>query len=98
MISNKILSAKKKITEEDPKPKKNRNILGYMNKKIKNNYGKYSGIVDDSGKSIDNPTVKQSVETMIKYLNKNTPESNVYRQEHIHSTKNYDRKKIAPIA
>lgn len=62
-------------------------------KRIKNNYGKYSGIVDDKGKAIDNPTVEQSMKTMIQYMKNNTPESNVYRPEHIHTSLVYDKKR-----
>ena len=76
---------------DDGKPKKN--LLSFKKKKIKNNYSKYSGIIDDNGKPIDNPTVEQSVKTMVNYLKNNTPESNIYRAEHAHTSLLYDKKK-----
>jgi len=95
-----IFSSKKQPIEikEDENPKKNKNLLSYKRKRIKNNYGKYSGIVDENGRHIDNPTIEQSVKTMIQYLNKNTPESNVYRPEHAHRAVNYNRKAIKTLA
>lgn len=84
---------KLKITKpvEDDKPKKNK-------KKIPTQYGIYSGIINDEGKSIDNPTVDESMRTMIKYSKNNRPPesdepSNVYRDKMIHIGMAYNRKK-----
>lgn len=96
MINNKLLAAKKENPIDEEKPKKNKNILGFRKEKIKNNYGKYSGVIDEEGKAIDNPTYDQSVKTMVSYLKKNTPESNVYRAEHAHRAVNYNRKTLKP--
>lgn len=63
-------------------------------KKIKNNYGKYSGIVNEKGEAIDNPTVEQSMKTMVKYLKHNwKDESNTYRPEHAHTSLVYKKPK-----
>jgi len=56
-------------------------------------YGKYSGVIDEKGKSIESPSELQSVKTMAEYMKKNNPESNVYRSEFQHIPVNYDRKK-----
>ncbi len=56
-------------------------------------YGKYSGNVDESGKTISNPTESQAITTMAKYMKNNKPESNVYRPEFSHLGLAYDRKK-----
>lgn len=82
-----LQSIKSKMGMSDDKPKKD------SKKKIPTTYGKYSGIVDDDGKTVDNPTVKQAMSTMLKYMKNNTPESNVYRPEYIHTSVLYNRKK-----
>lgn len=72
------------ITGDDPKKKK-----------LKNQYGKYSGIVDDTGKSVDTPSAIQAIKNMVSYLKNNTPDSNVYRPEHAHTSAVYDKNKIS---
>lgn len=62
-------------------------------KKLKSQYNKYSGVIDDNGKPVDNPTALQSMKTMVQYLKHNTPESNVYRPEHAHTSLLYSKKK-----
>lgn len=89
---NKLLEAK-----DDDKPSKRRSILA-LKKTVVNNYSKYSGIVDDNGKPVDNPSVLESVKTMIKYLKKNTPESNVYRPEHAHRAVNYNKHRPVTVS
>ncbi len=56
-------------------------------------YNKYSGNVDEDGKTISNPTESQAITTMAKYMKNNKPESNVYRSEFSHLGLVYDRKK-----
>ncbi len=74
--------------------KQKRNLLSFKKKTITNNYGKYSGVVDDSGKAIDNPTVGQSMKTMVNYLKHNwKDESNTYRPEHAHTSLVYKKPK-----
>ena len=83
--------------EEDNPYGRSKELQKYLNEKMpKGQYNKYSGIVDEKGKRIDNPTRIQSMRNMIQYLNHNTPESNVYRAEHAHTSINYNRKKINP--
>lgn len=56
-------------------------------------YKKYSGVIGEDGKPIDNPSEGQSVKTMVNYMKNNTPESNVYRPDFQHVGVNYNRKK-----
>ena len=56
-------------------------------------YGRYSGIIGKDGKPVDNPTVAQSIGTMVDYMKTNTPESNVYNPEYSHHSINVDKKK-----
>ena len=62
-------------------------------KKIENQYGIYSGIVNKEGKTKKNPTVNEAVSNMADYMKNNSPESNVYRPEFQHIGVAYDRKK-----
>jgi len=56
-------------------------------------WGLYGAIVDEKGKTIKNPTLKDQNRVMMQYLKNNNPEdSNVYRQQFIHSAKNYNPK------
>ncbi len=75
------------MPENPPK----RSILS-AKKKIKNNYGMYSGIINDEGKPVDNPTEEQTVKTMVKYMQKNSPESNVYHPKFMHHSTIFDKK------
>lgn len=80
----------------DETPPKKRNILSFK-KPIKNNYGKYSGIVDETGKKIDNPTIGQSMKTMVNYMKKNQSDqgenpSNTYRPEFQQTSLLYKKK------
>lgn len=81
---------------DDEKPKKAKKLK--LDKNISTQYGKYSGIVDESGKTISNPTSLQAMKNMVQYLKHNTPESNVYRPEHAHTSAVYDKKKGTPNA
>lgn len=96
MADNKLLS-KVVVSDDEKEPIKKKTKLkikgGEMNKNISTQYSKYSGIVDENGKSVDNPTVGQSMKNMVQYLKNNTPESNVYRPEHIHTSILYNKKK-----
>jgi hypothetical protein len=82
------------LNEEEPKKGKKLRL----NNKIPTQYGKYSGIVDESGKTISKPTSLQAMKNMVQYLKHNTPESNVYRPEHAHTSAVYDKKKGTPNA
>jgi len=58
---------------------------------ISNNYGVYSGIVDETGKHNRNPTEYQAIHNMVEYMKNNNPEeSNVYRPEFMHHSINLD--------
>lgn len=81
----------------DETPPKKKTLIS-LKKKLPTQYGKYSGIVNEKGESIDNPTSEQSMKNMVKYLKNNTPESNVYRPEHAHTSLLYDKKKVKPNA
>lgn len=74
------------VNDDDPKK--------VLKKKLPSQYGKYSGIVDDKGNTVRNPTYIQAVKNMVSYLKNNTPDSNVYRAEHAHTSQVYDKKKI----
>ncbi len=61
-------------------------------------YGTYSGIVDQKGKTIRNPTETQAITNMVGYMKNNRPPeaegaSNVYRPNFSHTGIVYDRKK-----
>mgnify|MGYP001598572775 CR=1 FL=1 len=70
-------------------------------KKIENQYGIYSGIVNKEGKTKKAPTVNEAVSNMADYMKSNRTEltnhrdgpSNVYRPEFQHMGVAYDRKK-----
>jgi len=60
-----------------------------MSGTVKNQYGTYSGIVTDEGKSVSNPTELEAVTNMAKYAKKNMSDqsdnpSNVYRPRFSH--------------
>ncbi len=78
-MPNLLLAAKN--TDGDPKKKK-----------LKSQYGMYSGIVSD-GKEISKPTEQEAAKNMIQYMKNNTPESNVYHQKFMHHSTIFDRKK-----
>jgi hypothetical protein len=72
-------------------------------KNINTQYNKYSGIVNDEGKTVDNPTELEAVKTMAKYMKKNQSDqssnpSNVYRPEFSHLGVSYNRKKKESVA
>mgnify|MGYP000399726231 CR=1 FL=1 len=78
------------------KPKKKKVLLS-LNKKVPKQYGKYSGIVDENGKRVDNPTEGQTMKTMVEYMKNNRSDqsdnpSNVYRPEFQPSSVNYKKK------
>jgi hypothetical protein len=75
---------------EDPRAEKRKAKL--FGKKLPGTYKKYSSIIDEKGKTINNPTQLQAIRTMIQYLNNNTPDSNVYRPEHAHTSVVYKPK------
>ena len=73
-------------TDDKPKSKK---LKVKMSGTVKNQYGTYSGIVTDEGKSISNPTELEAVTNMAKYAKKNMSDqsdapSNVYRPKFSH--------------
>lgn len=75
----------------DDKPKKNKKVLPTQ-------YGIYSGIINDKGKTVENPTVDEAIKNMVRYSKNNRPPesdepSNVYRDKMIHSVMVYNRKK-----
>ena len=78
----------------DGEPKK----VKLKGKKLPTQYGMYSGNVDEKGKSIDNPSEGEAMDTMVKYMKNNMPPqadnpSNVYRPRFSHVGVNYNRKK-----
>jgi len=82
---------------DDQKPKK-KTLLSLKKKVQGNNYGIYSGVVDENGKRIDDPTKAEAMTTMIRYMknnksNQSDEPSNTYRPKFEHLTVNYDRKK-----
>lgn len=82
------------MPDETPPKKK---VLLSLKKPIKNNYSRYSGIVDDNGKPIDNPTQIQAMKTMVKYMKNNRSDqsdnpSNVYRPEFQQTSLLYKKK------
>lgn len=89
-----LSSTKTKMGVTDGDPKK---------KKIKNQYGKYSGVIDDNGKPVDNPTSMQAMKTMANYMKNNKSDqsdnpSNVYRPEFSHTSVLYNKKTISTTA
>jgi len=67
-------------------------------KNVKSPSGIYSGLVDESGKTIDNPTKLQALRNKMKYLKHNFSDqadrpSNVYRPQWEHEAINYNKKK-----
>ncbi len=92
----KILSVIKK--EEPPKdgePKKKK--VRIKGKETTEQYGIYSGVIDDKGKPVDKPTDVQAVKTMANYMKNNQSDqsdnpSNVYRLPFSHLTMNYKKK------
>lgn len=67
-------------------------------KQVINPYGKYSGIINDKGETVDNPKESEAMQTMVNYMKNNqssqtTKPSNVYRPDFSHLGINYDRKK-----
>jgi len=77
------------VPADDTDPKK---------KKLKGNYNKYSGIVDENGKSIDRPTAFQAIKTMANFMKNNKSDqsdnpSNVYDLKNSHTSQNYNKKK-----
>ena len=92
---------KLKITKtEDPgdgKPK-SKKLSFKKDKKLNSNYKVYSGIVDEEGKSEDNPTETDAIKNMAKYMQSNQSDqsdkpSNVYRPMFSHISMVYDKKK-----
>lgn len=91
-----LSQTKSKMGVSDDNPKKKD-----LKKKINNNYKKYSGVVDENGKAVDNPTQLQAMKTMAKYMIKNQSDqssspSNVYRPEFNHTSVLYNKKKVNP--
>jgi len=86
-----------KPNEEKPVAvKKKLRIKG--DKETSSQYGIYSGIVDENGKTNSNPKESEAISNMVSYMkNNNPPESdkpsNVYRPKFTHMAVNYDRKK-----
>lgn len=81
---------------EDDTPKKKVKLK--VGKKLDTQYGIYSGIVDDKGKTNREPTETEAIVNMANYMkNNNPPEStnpsNVYRQKFSHIGVVYNRKK-----
>lgn len=79
---------------DDDNPKKKK-IKG--GKELRTQYNTYSGIINDEGKSIDNPTEREAVTTMAKYMQKNQSDqssnpSNIYRKKYSHITQAYKKK------
>ncbi len=82
------------VTDDKPKSKKVRIKSG---KETKGQYGIYSGVIDDNGKPLDNPTDIQAVKTMVNYMKNNKSDqsdspSNVYRLPFSHLAINYKKK------
>ena len=97
-----MLAKNKSIIKKDgdPKPKKRKLRGGDAES---GQYGLYSGVVDEEGKTDNNPDEEKSVKTMVAYMKNNNPPqssnpSNVYRPQFSHITKVYNRKKKQDIA
>lgn len=81
---------KLKITNDD-KPKKGK-------KQLPTQYGIYSGIINDKGKTVNAPTPEEAIKNMAQYAKNNRPPesdepSNVYREKMSHIGMAYNRKK-----
>lgn len=81
------------VPDGDDKPKKASVKLG---KRLKTQYGKYSGIVTDKGE-VDSPTELEVLKNTAAYMKNNrSPQSdnpsNVYRPENSHIVKVHNRK------
>lgn len=93
MPKNFLLSAKKDVDDPEKAVKKKKDKTS-----LKRQYGTYSGIVDESGKSNDAPSETEAIKNMVGYMKKNNPPesdtpSNVYRPKFSHLGISYDRKK-----
>lgn len=94
MPKNYLVSAKKDGGDEpskSPKKKKDKSSL-------KTQYGIYSGIVDENGKTKTDPSESEAISNMAGYMKNNMPPqadnpSNVYRPKFSHLTMAYNRKK-----
>ena len=91
-----MLSVKKegKPSESEPKQKK---VKLKDDKETRSQYGMYSGIVDENGKTNRNPKESEAISNMVNYMkNNNPPESdnpsNVYRPKFSHLTLAYKKK------
>ncbi len=85
------------INDDGKKKKTLIKIKKESGKFLKSQYDKYSGIVNDKGESVDNPSETEAVRNMAKYMMKNQSDqssspSNVYRPEFSHSAILYNRK------
>lgn len=60
----------------------------YLKEKVPNNYGKYSGVIDNDGSSILTPDYQKAMEINLEYMKNNTPDSNIYRLENTHHSVN----------
>ena len=79
-------------------PTKKTKLKVKAGKHLPTTYNKYSGVVDENGKSVDNPTELQAMKTMVKYMKNNQSDqgsnpSNVYRPEFQQHSITYDKKK-----
>lgn len=84
--------------DTDDKPKVSKKVKLKMSGSTTNQYGKYSGIVNEEGKAVDKPTELEAVKNMAAYMKNNqSPQSdkpsNVYRPEFSHMSILYNRKK-----
>lgn len=78
-----------------PEKKKKVKIKG--DKETTNQYGLYSGIVDENGKTNSTPTELEAMRNMFDYMRNNQPPesdkpSNVYRPKFSHITMAYKKK------
>lgn len=72
-------------------------IKKISDKNISTQYDKYSGIVNEKGESVENPSSVEAIKNMAKYMMRNQSDqsnnpSNVYRPEYSHKVLNYNRK------
>ena len=80
---------------DDSKASKKVKVKG---KRLASQYGTYSGIVDENGKTNRTPTEGEAITNMANYMKNNMPPaadnpSNVYRPQFSHIGMVYDRKK-----
>lgn len=96
MPDKKVMLSVKKDGDGESEPKKKKVKLK-DNKETTSQYGLYSGIVDENGKTNNTPTELEAMRNMFDYMRNNQPPesdnpSNVYRPKFSHITMAYKKK------